>query len=384
MNRIALAFALAGVSLLHAEAGLPLAQRYEAEIRRQERQLRRLQQDLREKSDQARALRKQAESARTRWEELRASMQSAKAQARRVRDSLLKTNREAQIAGWQAAMNQRLSEAAEAELGVLTARLYRQQTASGSDVDDWMLSRIVSRLTGWVPGVRQDAAASAAQEEQLRELERRWQAEADRRQQQALKIEHDQAEQWEQWKQAERRERRIREEIAQAEQSAQALQVMLARLRKSRDHAQPARAPSSGDDRALAALRGRLPWPAPGAVVQGFGKQYSSDLNQLLISNGIRIQAEPGQNLRAVKTGQVLFARPFRQYGQMVVIQHAGGLASVYAGLESIVVQEGAQVGDLEALGKADGTGRYYFELRQEERPLNPLVYLTPLRRGPS
>ena len=115
--------------------------------------------------------------------------------------------------------------------------------------------------------------------------------------------------------------------------------------------------------------------------MQSFGRQFSSDLNQLLISNGIRVQARAGQPIRSIQPGQVIFAKPFRNYGEMVVVQHANGLASVYAGLASMAVQEGATVEALDAIGSADTTGRYYFELRQEERPLDPLIYLIPPRR---
>ena len=241
----------------------------------------------------------------------------------------------------------------------------------------------MQHLTAYAPVVRQDAQTAMQQQQALEAMALRWQNEENSRRRDAAALKQTQADQWKRWQDAQRRQQLLQEEIAQAEQSAQALQVMLAQLKENRDQAQSQRhrATGLGPIRALAQLRGRLPWPAPGDVVQSFGRQYSSDLNQLLVSNGIRVQARAGQPVRAVQPGQVIFARPFHTYGEMVVVQHANGLASVYAGLATIAVKEGATLGALEPIGNADDTGRYYFELRQEERPLDPLVYLIPSRR---
>lgn len=368
----------------YAETYGTLVHRYESEIRRQERQLHSLQRNLQEKQEKAAEYRTLAEKAKAQWQRLSDSVKTAEGKVKLVRTELEKTSRQVQAAGWQVALENRLSGAIDAELSQLTAELLREKLA-GEDATALSTrypTQIVEKLTDYAPVVRQDAQAAMRQHQTLTDLAQHWQDEEVRRRRDADTLKATQEDQWKRWQQAQRREQLLREEVAQAEQSAQALQIMLSQLKESRDQARAKRAaPAGADDPRLAQLRGRLPWPAHGDVVQSFGRQYSSDLNQLLVSNGIRVQARAGQPVRAVQPGQVIFARPFHTYGQMVVVQHSNGLASVYASLATISVKEGAMIGALEPVGTADGTGRYYFELRQEERPLDPLVYLTPSRR---
>jgi len=371
---------------LQAESYSVLIRRYESEIRRQERQLRSLQSNLREKQEKVAVYKRLAEKAKSQWERLADSVKTAQLKITAVRNELLKTSHQAQVAGWQEALEARLSNSIDSELAALTVELFRRQMVDASGVEVSATAtypvQLVEHLTDYAPVVRQDAQTAAQQKQSMEASMLRWQTEELKRRKEAEALKLNQSEQWRRWQEAQHREELLKEDIAQAEQSAQALLVMLAQLKDNRDQAKAQHHPTVNvDDHQLAQLRGRLPWPAPGEVVQPFGRQYSSELNQLLISNGIRVQAQSGRPVRVVQPGQVIFARPFHNYGEMVVVQHANGLASVYAGLATITVKEGAQLGALEAIGNADPSGRYYFELRHEERPLDPLVYLTPSRR---
>jgi septal ring factor EnvC (AmiA/AmiB activator) len=113
-------------------------------------------------------------------------------------------------------------------------------------------------------------------------------------------------------------------------------------------------------------------------VVQNFGRQYPDGLNQLVVSNGIKIDAGQNHTVRAIQDGKVLFANAFRQYGQLVIVQHQSGLTSVYAGLGQTQVKEGQVLSALDQIGLTGEKGSFYFELRRDEQPINPLVYLTP------
>src|SRR5207244_1028607 len=121
---------------------------------------------------------------------------------------------------------------------------------------------------------------------------------------------------------------------------------------------------------------------AYGKVTQNFGRQYSEELKQLLISNGIKIDAGAAHPVRAVQAGKVLFASPFRQYGQLIILQHRNGLTSVYGGLGQTHVKEGDRLATLDAIGTTSDQGTFYFELRHDEQPVNPLVYLAPNHRS--
>src|SRR5262249_28734650 len=149
------------------------------------------------------------------------------------------------------------------------------------------------------------------EETALRTDEMRWQNEERARTDEADRLHQEQEDQWMKWQGALRRKNALEEEINQIDQSAKALQVMLQELRDHRDQARALRENRSVNEQALASLRGTLPWPAHGRVVQNFGRQYSEDLKQLVVSNGIKIEAGSNHTVRAIQEGKVLFANAF-------------------------------------------------------------------------
>ena len=153
---------------------------------------------------------------------------------------------------------------------------------------------------------------------------------------------------------------------------------MLEELRDHRDQARALSENRTANGRVLESLRGTLPWPAHGRVVQNFGRQYTEGLSQLIVSDGIKIEVGANHAVRAIQEGKVIFANAFRQYGQLVIIQHKNGLTSVYAGLGQTQVKEGQMLAALDEVGATGESGSFYFELRRDEEPINPLVYLTP------
>lgn len=148
--------------------------------------------------------------------------------------------------------------------------------------------------------------------------------------------------------------------------------------------AAPARASTSSEVAALSTLRparpfaqsqGSLAFPAQGRVVIGFGERDGSSETR-----GITIQTGPGAQVIAPYDGQVVFAGPFRDYGLLLIIEHGGGYHSLLAGLERIdsavnqTLLAGEPVGVMARPG--DGNPRLYLELRQNNRPVNPLPWL--------
>jgi len=90
------------------------------------------------------------------------------------------------------------------------------------------------------------------------------------------------------------------------------------------------------------------------------------------VSNGIKIEAGQNHTVRTIQEGKVLFANAFRQYGQLVIVQHKSGLTSVYAGLGQTQVKEGQMLAALDQIGITGDKGSFYFELRRDEQPINP------------
>jgi septal ring factor EnvC (AmiA/AmiB activator) len=169
------------------------------------------------------------------------------------------------------------------------------------------------------------------------------------------------------------------QKLAALKQNEQSLNELLAKLQKAIDEAareaeRKARAnptvPSGSAGKALANIRGNLPWPAPGPV-HTFG-------------NGVLIAAPRGADVRAVARGRVVYAHFLRGYGQLIILSHGNGWLSMYGNNETLLHGVGDDVDAGESLGTAtlstgDNTG-VYFELRQNGKPVDPRTWLSQKR----
>ncbi len=170
------------------------------------------------------------------------------------------------------------------------------------------------------------------------------------------------------------------EEIARKAEAARKEEAArkAAAARKT-DAARKAEAPvatSPGGD--LKKGRGKLPWPAAGSVIIGFGRQKDTQLGTYYESNGIEISVPAGTPIKAVADGRVVFADYFKGYGNLLIVSHSGGYHSLYAHTERMKKQSGEQVKSGEIIGYSGLGGRdsFYFELREQGSPVNPLKWL--------
>lgn len=127
-------------------------------------------------------------------------------------------------------------------------------------------------------------------------------------------------------------------------------------------------APLSG--RPMTEFRGLLEWPVRGRIATGFGPRLDPRYKTRVPHHGVELETAPGAEVVAIYPGRVVFAAPFSGYGPTVVVQHAGKVFSLYAGLGSITVARDALVSLRQALGRAGH--RLYFEIRVENRPEDP------------
>ncbi len=299
-----------------------------------------------------------------------------------VHDKRQQVRLEADAAQWKTTESVLLSRSAVTEARVLAQSIYGkllvETSRSSVAVDESAPEFIFAHVSQLSASSRDQAEIAQKEETSLRTEEMRFQTEEQTRTQEADRLHQKQETQWLKWQDAQHRKTAIEDEISQIDQSAKALQVMVQELRDHRDQARALRENRSVNDHVLASLKGTLPWPAQGKVVQNFGRQYSDGLNQLVVSNGIKIDAGASHTVRVIQEGKVLFANAFRQYGQLVIVQHKNGLTSVYAGLGQTQVKEGQMLSTLDQIGVTGDAGSFYFELRRDEQPINPLVYLTP------
>jgi len=129
-------------------------------------------------------------------------------------------------------------------------------------------------------------------------------------------------------------------------------------------------------------LKGVLPWPAAGKVVQGFGPRRHPRFGTVVPHNGVAIGAPMGADVRAVADGKVVFADWFQGYGRTVIVDHGGGIMSVLSHLSAVIVEVGQPVVQGQMVGLVGDSGslegaRLYFELRHDGAPENPLGWLS-------
>lgn len=121
----------------------------------------------------------------------------------------------------------------------------------------------------------------------------------------------------------------------------------------------------------------KFSWPVRGKILSGYGTKSNG-----LFNDGINISATRGTDVKAAENGVVAYAgNEVKGMGNLVIIQHAGGWMTVYAHMDSMVVQRGTKVtvgqkiGTVGATGKVD-TPQLHFEIRKGTKAYNPSVYL--------
>jgi murein DD-endopeptidase MepM/ murein hydrolase activator NlpD len=138
---------------------------------------------------------------------------------------------------------------------------------------------------------------------------------------------------------------------------------------------QPAPAPAPAPS---AAAVPSLAWPVDGRVIlSSFGPKAGGRVN-----DGINIKALRGAAVRAAADGQVVYVGDaIAGLGNMVILRHGAGVATVYAHLEAPLVARGERVTRGTPVGRAGTSGnvkepQLLFQLRLGQRPVDPLPYL--------
>ena len=81
--------------------------------------------------------------------------------------------------------------------------------------------------------------------------------------------------------------------------------------------------------------------------------------------------------MRAPADAKVAYAGPLTGWGEVVILDLGPGWRAVVAGLDDLTVAVGARVEEGQALGRSGPDGEVYFELRRDERPIDPAPWLS-------
>jgi septal ring factor EnvC (AmiA/AmiB activator) len=120
--------------------------------------------------------------------------------------------------------------------------------------------------------------------------------------------------------------------------------------------------------------RGKTPWPVNGSISRHFGVHQDRASGTSLDNTGIDIRSN-GAAVRSVAAGKILEITWLPGYGQTLLLEHADGFFTVYAGLETVTVKPAQQVPEQYHLG--DSGQKLHFEIWRERQRLDPEKYLT-------
>lgn len=134
--------------------------------------------------------------------------------------------------------------------------------------------------------------------------------------------------------------------------------------------------------------RGYVPtvWPVVGKLESGFGGRSNPfGGGSYEFHSGQDIEAAWGDPVVSGASGTVTFVGWQNGYGQLVVIDHGGGLTTRYGHLSHIDVVQNQAVGRSQFIGRVGSTGRstgphLHYEVRYNDEPVNPLQYLLTSR----
>jgi murein DD-endopeptidase MepM/ murein hydrolase activator NlpD len=126
---------------------------------------------------------------------------------------------------------------------------------------------------------------------------------------------------------------------------------------------------------------GQLLWPTAGAVTSGYGYRTHPIFGDQRLHTGIDIGGGYGNPVVAADTGTVSYVGVMSGYGNVIIIDHGGGLATTYNHLSEQHVSSGSTVQRGTTIGAVGCTGyctgpHLHFEVRVNGSPVDPMPYL--------
>lgn len=136
-----------------------------------------------------------------------------------------------------------------------------------------------------------------------------------------------------------------------------------------------------GQERMSEAPAKAVLWPVRGRVTSEFGERSDPFNGDMRNHTGLDIDGEFGTPIVASADGEVAFAGRDAGYGNLIVVDHGGGVQTFYGHLSALYVREGQRIRGGLVIGAMGSTGRStgthcHFEVRVHGRPVNPRRFL--------
>lgn len=259
------------------------------------------------------------------------------------------------------------------EMGLLRVLFSTASPARRAEEYDF-LGRVVRRDRELLEDYRRQTAELETALAQLAELQRRREAALASERANRTTLKEAQALKKSLLAQAQRDEAQLAALLKELQRRAESLATLVKRLEseQAREYTE-----KTG---LFAGEKGRLPWPAGGAVRVAFGPGRHPELGTEYDSQGLEIAAATATPIRAVWPGRVIFANPFQGYGNLVIVDHGDSYYTLYAQAARLDKQVGDTVaaGEVLAMSGFEGRDTFYFEVRHRGTPLDPAAWLAP------
>jgi murein DD-endopeptidase MepM/ murein hydrolase activator NlpD len=116
-------------------------------------------------------------------------------------------------------------------------------------------------------------------------------------------------------------------------------------------------------------------WPVRGRLTSSFGRRWGRP------HEGVDLAATRGTPILASESGRVIHSGRLGDYGNAVIVKHAGTYRTVYAHASKTLVRKGQFVEKGQRIALVGSTGRstgphLHFEIRRSQAPRDPILYL--------
>ncbi len=138
---------------------------------------------------------------------------------------------------------------------------------------------------------------------------------------------------------------------------------------------------ANGDSPAEAPSKYIWPCPSSKKITSKYGYRIHPIQKVRKLHTGIDIGAKKGAEIKASASGKVIMAKYYGGYGNCIIIDHGGGMSTLYAHMSAYVAKEGDWVSQGQVIGKVGSTGNstgphLHFEVRVNGQTVDPQGYV--------
>lgn len=124
-------------------------------------------------------------------------------------------------------------------------------------------------------------------------------------------------------------------------------------------------------------------WPCPSShtITSNYGYRVHPVTGAKKLHSGMDIGASYGVAVVAAASGTVIMSKYYGGYGNCIIIDHGGGVSTLYGHMSSLIAKTGQKVSAGETIGKVGSTGvstgnHLHFEVRINGSTVNPANYV--------